>query len=72
MAIASAVLKPIPPGYRARNPIRVLGHDLNGIGTIGLIDPNSASRADPAAVQKDHDIMNNRLFRPGSGDAPGA
>src|SRR6185369_14108113 len=37
----------------ACEPIWVFGHHLNRIGAMGLIDPNSASRADTVAVQQD-------------------
>ena len=51
-------------------PIRVFGHDLNGIGAVSLEDPNRACRADPVAVQKHHDLANDLLFFPSYGDAP--
>ena len=38
----------------AREPIRVLGHDLDGVGAIGLEDPHRSRGADTVAVQKDH------------------
>jgi hypothetical protein len=33
-----------------RQPIRILGHDLDGVGTIGLEDPYRPRRADTVAV----------------------
>ena len=56
----------------AGKPIRIFGHDLDDIGAIGLVDPNSACGADPVAVQKHHDLANDLLFRPGGRDAPRA
>jgi hypothetical protein len=56
----------------AGKPIRVFGHDLNSIGVVGLVDPNGTRRADPGAVQKDHDLAHDLLFRPGGGDTPSA
>src|SRR5215469_5642405 len=53
----------------AGKPIGIFGHDLDGIGTIDLVDSNSACGADPMAVQKHHDLAHNLLFRPGGGDA---
>jgi hypothetical protein len=72
-----------PPGDRvggleadtaniARQPVRVFGHDLDGIGTVGLEDANRSRGADPVAVQEDNDLPHDLLFRPGDGDAPGA
>ena len=54
----------------AGEPIGVLGHDLNGIGAVGLVDPNGARRADAVAMQEDHDLAHDLLLRPGSDDAP--
>ena len=51
--------------------IWVLGHDLNGIQAVGLVDPHRARRADAMAVQEDHDLADDLLFRPGVGDAFG-
>ena len=56
----------------AREPVRVLRHDLHGVGTIGLVDPHGARRADAVAVQEDHDLAHDLLLRPGIGDALGA
>ena len=51
--------------------VRVLGHDLNGIHAVGLVDPHRARRADAMAVQEHHNLANDLLFRPGVGDAFG-
>ena len=56
----------------ARQPIRVLGHDLDGIGAVGLEDANGAGGADAMAVQEDHDLAHDLLLGPGAGDALGA
>ena len=53
----------------AREPIGVLGHDLDGVGAIGLVNPNGTRGADAVAVQEDHDLAHDLLLRPGSGDA---
>ena len=68
MAIASAVLNPMPPSQT----IWVLGHDLHGIGAISLEDPHRSRRADAVAVQEDHNFANDLLFRPGGSDAAGS
>ena len=56
----------------ARQPIRVLGHDLDGVGTIGLEDPHRPRRADAMAVQEQHDFPDGLLFGPGGQNAGGA
>jgi hypothetical protein len=48
----------------AREPVRVLGHHLDGIGAIGLEDPHRSRGADTVAVQKDHDFSHGLLFGP--------
>jgi hypothetical protein len=50
----------------ARQPIRVLGHDLDGVGTIGLENPHCPRRANTVAVQEDHDFPHRLLLGPGS------
>ena len=52
--------------------IGIVGHDLDGIDAIGLVDPDGARRADAMAVQEDHDLADDLLLRPGRGDALGA
>jgi hypothetical protein len=49
--------------------IGIVSHDLDGIGAIGLIDPNGARRADLVAMQRDHDLAHDLLLRPGQCDA---
>ena len=67
IAIASAVLKPMP--RISREPVWILGHDLDGVGAIGLEDPHRSRGADTVAVQKDHDFPNGLLFGPGGENA---
>src|SRR6516162_1037088 len=68
MAIASAVLKPMPRMSRAKR-YGVIRHDLDGIGAIGLEDPHCPSGADAVAVQEDHDFAHSLLFGPGGENA---
>ena len=56
----------------ARQPIRVLGHDLDGVGAIGLEDPHRPRRADAMAVQEHHDLPHDLLLGPGAGIAGSA
>src|SRR5215831_579507 len=53
----------------AREPVRVLGHDLDGVRAIGLEDPHRSRGADTVAVQKDHDFPHGLLFGPGGENA---
>jgi hypothetical protein len=71
IAVASAVLKPMPRMSRARR-YGVLGHDLDGVGTIGLEDPRCPRRPDPVAVREDHDFTHRLLLGPGGQDAGSA
>ena len=52
--------------------IRVLGHDLDGVGAVGLEDADRSGGADAMAVQEDHDLAHDLLLGPGAGDALGA
>src|SRR5207247_5201928 len=52
--------------------IRILGHDLHGIGAIRLEDPHRSRCADAVTVQEDHNFANDLLFRPGGSDAAGS
>ena len=52
----------------ARQAIRVLGHDLDGVGAIGLEYPHRPRRADAVAVQEDHDFPHRLLLGPGGND----
>ena len=56
----------------ARQPIGVLGHDLDGVGAVGLEDAHRPRGADAVAVQEDHDLAHDLLLGPGVGDALGA
>ena len=56
----------------ARQPIGVLGHDLDGVGTIGLENPYRPRRADTVAVQEHHDFPHRLLLGPGGENAGGA
>ena len=56
----------------ARETVRVLGHDLDGIGAVGLEDADRACGAHAMAVQEDHDLPHDLLLGPGTGDALGA
>ena len=56
----------------ARQPVRVLGHDLDGIGAVGLEDPHRPRRADAVAVQEDHDLPHRLLLGPGGENAGSA
>ena len=55
----------------AGKPIGVLGHDLDGVGAIGLVDANRPRGADAMAVQEDHDLPDDLLLGPGVRDAFG-
>src|SRR4029077_10859562 len=56
----------------APQPIRVLGHDLDGVGAIGLENPHRPRRANAVAVQEDHDFSYRLLLSPGSENAGSA
>jgi hypothetical protein len=56
----------------ARQAIGVLGHDLDGVSSIGLENPHRPRRADTMAVQEDHDFPNRLLFCPSSENAGSA
>src|SRR5262249_31134241 len=47
---------------------RVLRDELNGIRTIGLVDPHRPRRADAVAVQEHHDLADDFLLSPASND----
>ena len=48
----------------AGQPVRVLGHDLDGLVAVGLEDANRPGRADPVGVQEDHDLPHGLLLGP--------
>jgi hypothetical protein len=62
MALTMVVL----PANIARQPVWVFGHDLDGVGTIGLEDPHRPGRADTVAMQEDHDFSDRLLLGPGA------
>src|SRR6476646_902579 len=67
MAIASAVLKPMPRMSRARRyGFSVI---LDGISAIGLEYSYRACRADPIAIQEYHDFPHRLLLGPGGKNA---
>ena len=51
--------------------VRVLRHDLHGIGTVGLEDAHCPGRPHTVAVQEHHDLTHHLLLRPGLGNALG-
>ena len=53
-------------------PIGVLGHDLHGVGAVGLEDANRPCGSDPVAVQEDHDLPDDLLLGPGVRDPFGS
>ena len=55
----------------AREPVRVLRLDLDGVRPVGLEDPHCPCRTDAVAVQEDHDLPHRLLFRPGGQNARG-
>ena len=55
----------------ARQAVRVLGHHLDGVVAVGLVDPHRPSGADAVLMQEHHDLTNHLLLGPGIGDAPG-
>ena len=52
--------------------VGVLGHNLHGIGAVGLEDTHRARGTHAMAVQKDHDLPHDLLFGPGAGDPLGS
>ena len=57
------------PTHVPGQPVRVLGHDLDGLMTIGLEDANRSCRADAMGVQEDHDLPHRLLLGPARDDA---
>src|SRR5580692_12552007 len=68
IAMASAVLKPMPRMSRAQ-PVRIFRHDLDSVGAVGLVDTHGPRRADSMAMQKDHDLADDLLLGPAHNDA---
>ena len=56
----------------AGETVGVLGHDLHGIGAVGLEDADRACGAHAMAMQEDHDLPHDLLLGPGADDALGA
>jgi hypothetical protein len=56
----------------ASKTVGVLGHDLDGIGAIGLEDADRACSAHAMAMQEDHDLPHDLLLGPRADDAFGA
>ena len=56
----------------ARQAIRVFGHDLDGVRTVGLVDAHCPRRADAVAVQEHHDFPHRLLLGPGGENAGSA
>ena len=56
----------------ARQAIRVFGHDLDGVGAVGLVDAHRPRRADTVAVQEHHDFPHRLLLGPGGENAGSA
>src|SRR5207245_3186212 len=56
----------------ARESIGVLGHDLDGIGAVGLEDADRACGPHAMAMQEDHDLAHDLLFGPSADDALGS
>ena len=52
----------------AREAIGVFGHDLHGVGAVGLEDADRAGGAHAIAVQEHHDLPHDLLLGPGAGD----
>src|SRR5216683_4841683 len=56
---------PVPGGQ----PIRVLRDELDGLGTVGLVDAHRARGADAVAMQEQHDLADHLLLGPTANDA---
>src|SRR5512144_2602073 len=56
----------------ARQSVRVLRNQPDGVRTVGLEDAHRPRRTDAVAVQEDHDLADRLLIRPGGDDAVGA
>jgi hypothetical protein len=59
--------KPIPRMSRVQT-IGILADELNGIGAVGLVEPHRTRRADPVAVQEQHDLADDLLVGPARDD----
>ena len=56
----------------AGQPVRILGHHLDGLVTVGLEDADRTRRADAVRVQEDHDLAHGLLFGPARHDLRGS
>jgi hypothetical protein len=63
-------LEPDAPDVTGQ-PVSVLGHDLNGVGAIGLENPHCSRRAYAVAVQENHYFPHRLLLGPGGKNACG-
>src|SRR5262249_3284551 len=54
----------------ASQAVRVLRDQLNGIRTVGLVDPHRPRGTDPIAVQEQHDLADDLLLGPAGDDLP--
>ena len=52
-----------------RQPVRILGEDLHGVGAVGTVDAHRAARADAVRVQEHHDVADRALSLPVVDDA---
>src|SRR5438046_4057068 len=56
-----------PPNV-ASQAVRVLGDQLNGIGSVGLIDPYGSRGSDAVAMEEQHDLADDLLLGPARDD----
>ena len=59
------------PRISRASAVGILGHDLHGVGVVGLEDANRPRGSDPVAMKEDHDLPDDLLLGPGVGDALG-
>src|SRR5688500_19828337 len=52
-------------GNVAGEEIRILADAFDGAFAVGFVNANGASGADSMRMEKDHDLANDFLFRPG-------
>src|SRR5258708_31995885 len=55
-----------------RESIRVLGHDLDGLGAVGLEYPHCPRCTDAVSMQEEHDLPYGLLLGPGGSNSAGA
>ena len=56
----------------AREPVGILGHDVDCVVSISLEDADRPRRADAVGVQEEHDVADGLLLGPAGGDFSGA